>query len=833
MRSYVLLFVLFLPALTEDTLEAIYFNGSPGASLVLKEDQTTPETENIKSKEHTICYRYKSVSAGSHFIYDFWFSDDMQSRRKLGVSDRYHFSTMINGPDVNPHMVFTDNPVLENLMPMMAQGGTYFIAPDVDKMNADEWHHFCGGSSVPDMRTFFVQNGKTAYNFTQPELWGAEENMFWSNVLKKPFTTYLPGKNETWENMDTMASAELGYFGQGTDFYVTDFNVWGRALSREEMYDFTTCKQMLKGNWYSWDSLDWILKDSTKDPNDYFQITEETKDSVCYKFESKYEYFPDHNEFFTNHKLCRLFGGKVANTSTLQLVDDTIQFLTGLCEQEGFQCNPMCCGFGNSFYTAYNDIAQFNDWVDSETDERPLDSLNWGYGQPSGGDFENCAHIYPQTNDDGSYFGQWNDAPCDMGLPSMCEGLGSIVLTLRGLCDGTTYDSTYFMQDKTFNVKRFFKGNYGWKLGWDGSEWKITHEKKNQTELVHSQGSMYPLGKKFWQITGEENSCKELQGKPILLNLTPCNESSFSCDNGICIPMEKRCDQLLDCEDVSDEKNCQIISIDPEKYLKGKPPPPIGNNEKVEINIEIHILNILEINEVEALFRTQFEIFLNWKDPRITFWNLKEDESLNSLVPSEKSLIWTPVMVFDNTDKKTLTVTDDESLITVLREADFVRTPISVLDNVHHFQGTENSLELSRVYEESWICDYAMNWFPFDTQKCSMVFTATKQMMSFLDLVENGHTNLGPTELTQYFIRRTVMKKIMINKDKIVKKRKIAKSAIELEVVLGRRLLGNFLTIFLPTILLNIIGHATNYFKDFFFEERWYEFYYPFTFLII
>lgn len=42
--------------------------------------------------------------------------------------------------------------------------------------------------------------------------------------------------------------------------------------------------------------------------------------------------------------------------------------------------------------------------------------------------------------------------------------------------------------------------------------------------------------------------------------------------------------------------------------------------------------------------------------------------------------------------------------------------------------------------------------------------------------------------------------------------------AIVMEATLGRRLLGNLLTIFLPTILLNIIGHSTNYFKPFFFE---------------
>ena len=42
--------------------------------------------------------------------------------------------------------------------------------------------------------------------------------------------------------------------------------------------------------------------------------------------------------------------------------------------------------------------------------------------------------------------------------------------------------------------------------------------------------------------------------------------------------------------------------------------------------------------------------------------------------------------------------------------------------------------------------------------------------------------------------------------------------AIIFKVTLGRRLLGTLLTVFLPTLLLNVIGHSANYFKAFFFE---------------
>ena len=41
---------------------------------------------------------------------------------------------------------------------------------------------------------------------------------------------------------------------------------------------------------------------------------------------------------------------------------------------------------------------------------------------------------------------------------------------------------------------------------------------------------------------------------------------------------------------------------------------------------------------------------------------------------------------------------------------------------------------------------------------------------------------------------------------------------LRVKIVIRRRLLSLILTTFLPTVLLNIIGHMSNYFKEFFFE---------------
>ena len=81
---------------------------------------------------------------------------------------------------------------------------------------------------------------------------------------------------------------------------------------------------------------------------------------------------------------------------------------------------------------------------------------------------------------------------------------------------------------------------------------------------------------------------------------------------------------------------------------------------------------------------------------------------------------------------------------------------------------------------------------------------------NYADLLPGGINFSGPKELTQYFV-----KNFEIKKDKLK-----TKDAVVVSITLGRRLLGTFLTIFFPTILLNVIGYSTNYFKAFFFEVK-------------
>ena len=45
------------------------------------------------------------------------------------------------------------------------------------------------------------------------------------------------------------------------------------------------------------------------------------------------------------------------------------------------------------------------------------------------------------------------------------------------------------------------------------------------------------------------------------LKLTTCTHGKFTCSDGECVDIEKRCDQTEHCRDKSDEENCQITHM--------------------------------------------------------------------------------------------------------------------------------------------------------------------------------------------------------------------------------------------------------------------------------
>ena len=157
----------------------------------------------------------------------------------------------------------------------------------------------------------------------------------------------------------------------------------------------------------------------------------------------------------------------------------------------------------------------------------------------------------------------------------------------------------------------------------------------------------YALGKHNWTIEGGD-ACSS--GPNVQLKLTGCQEGSFTCDNGQCIQMENRCDQIPDCRDKSDEKGCKLLVLE-ESYNKNI--PPISSSiQQVPVDVSIDLLKLVRINEEVNSIEFQFMITLKWKESRVTYYNLKQKESQNILMQEDVERLWLPEVIYENTDQK-------------------------------------------------------------------------------------------------------------------------------------------------------------------------------------
>ena len=105
--------------------------------------------------------------------------------------------------------------------------------------------------------------------------------------------------------------------------------------------------------------------------------------------------------------------------------------------------------------------------------------------------------------------------------------------------------------------------------------------------------------------------------------MSGCQEGEFTCNDGQCVSMEQRCDQLPHCRDTSDEIGCDILNLK-NSYNRNIPPIRSINGSKVavDVNTSIDIFKLVDINEEDYSIEIQHQISMVWKENRVTYQNL-------------------------------------------------------------------------------------------------------------------------------------------------------------------------------------------------------------------
>ena len=412
---------------------------------------------------------------------------------------------------------------------------------------------------------------------------------------------------------------------------------------------------------------------------------------------------------------------------------------------------------------------------------------------------EKLTQLMP-TDCEKEYTFDWS--PCVIcSVPHTLER--GVTLTLSGMCDRSAFD-TYYHIENDENGLVTYKGFDSSVIRYDSKQnmWILTIEHKADiVASCDSELTSFVLGNHDWKVTNDLG-CYSGGTEVKRLSFSTCSLDQYTCNDASCVDLVSRCDGKVDCEDKSDELDCRLVEQS-RAYKKHLPPPPQDEGAKVKVKVSIEVINVAGIDEIGASVEFQFILEMTWYEVRLNFLNLRQSGRSN-LETQEMEYLWVPKLVFFNTKERLETLVDEKTSMYVERVGNFTTAKNRLV-----FKASENPLSATRFYKTNFICNFDMAWYPFDTQKCSMNFVVDKGDQHLVDLSVHNLEYSGPLDLTQYYIKKKTFLK------------KTDEKGIEIvfvDIYLGRRLLSMILTVFAPTVILNIVGHSSNYFKEFFFE---------------
>jgi hypothetical protein len=592
-----------------------------------------------------------------------------------------------------------------------------------------------------------------------------------------------------------------GWFSQSNK--VSNLNIFSSALATSQLVRMTTPGEKecgLAGDYLAWEEMQWTLHgEAALETVEREEPCAEQPEMTIYmaKFPSM--------EACMHH--CQKLRGRAPSVRTLEEWNQLKAFLKKSVYGRGpkVQVN-----------LPVTDAEEEGVWRDFYTNDTMEHTLPWTGSGPNGGEKENCALTVSEN--------QWRDAICDFEAACTCSHVQRPYLRLRGLCSNSDINNLYLPINRKDDMRKlmfvgatnseieYSEQELRWKMTTVGEDTGLSGEmKKDTVAFSDSHFSSYVLGKHNWTVT---NDTKCGRGKPytVQLKLTGCEEEDFTCNDGQCVRMEQRCDQVPQCRDESDEDDCKVLSLGKSYNRKVSPITTVSNTNftivPVPVNISIALLKVVGLEEMSHTIQFQFNIKLEWKDGRAIYYNLKPKSALNVLSDGDVAMLWLPYVVYENTDMKEAArlarMQEWTTTVFVKRLGQLTRSGLEEVDESEVFKGTENPLLMEQTYTKTFQCQYELSHYPFDTQVCGIDMVLTD--------MDKDNVKLNPKEL--------IMKENpMLTMYEITKWDLIQKTnGIKMKIVLKRRFQNELLTTYLPSILMICITFATTHFKPVYFE---------------
>ena len=664
------------------------------------------------------------------------------------------------------------------------QSTNNYLRVETSPVFPHHWVRSCLALNTLSGLVQWVVDGTLVNNITLPEI--KDDRNFPTDLTGKVILGASAGTSfPNWKAVSNM---------------VTNLNIFSSALQVEIMQDYTKGGRCVaEGDYLAWREMQWNLYGEA-----VIQTVDEEEPCMEEPLVNLYNVgFPGMASCI---HFCQNLGSRAPSVTSHQEWMTLQTFLKGALNRES------TIGVAENIWVATDDQETEGDWQDFYTHEALNFTLPWMESEPNGEHRENC--VYSRTYE--SF--RWIDVGCHYSRGACtCKRNPVPQLNLRGLCPSSNIDINYQPMNSLTNfAKLTFVGLYDTLIEYekDDKNWKLTVGASNVTGSSNARHATFMLGRHNWTITGDLGCTKSGEEYTKELKMSGCAKGKFTCDDGQCVRMDQRCNQLPECRDASDERNCNILILE-EGYNMNVPPVRVidGKKDVVIVSVSIDLLKIVDINEENYSIDFQFAITLEWIENRATFKNLKDDLSLNALIKKDIEQLWLPKVIYENTDQKASTRLgvqwEWDTSVVVKKKVNGTLTGLETIDETEFFQGAENSLVMMQTYTHEFQCSYDLKKYPFDTQVCSIDMVVRPLDRTFVslspkDLNVNQSLDMSIFQITNWNLGQETdvhgqMKLSMI-------------------LVLKRKVMSELMTTYFPTVLLTAITFATTFFKPFFFE---------------
>ena len=101
----------------------------------------------------------------------------------------------------------------------------------------------------------------------------------------------------------------------------------------------------------------------------------------------------------------------------------------------------------------------------------------------------------------------------------------------------------------------------------------------------------------------------------------------------------------------------------------------------------------------------------------------------------ERQQIWVPTILFSNTREDFTSENDEQAFAKVIRSKKGSRISLDTNEDILESKGSENEIQIKRIYEIDFLCDYDMRFYPFDIQVCTVDLVIDGNTEKIIDLL--------------------------------------------------------------------------------------------------